>query len=133
MFDIGAVGAQVEVTGTPVGALSVQPSRAAELIPVLPALRPVIPGGGLRAGTVVSLDGPGTASLGLALVAGAGLEGGWSAVVGVPEFGVLAAGGMGANPGRLLLVDSPGPRWADVVVALTEAVEFVLVHPPERP
>jgi hypothetical protein len=40
---------------------------------------------------------------------------------------------MGAEPERLLLVDDPGDRWPDVVAALAEAVELVLLCPPERP
>ncbi|MEV4255263.1 hypothetical protein AB0J52_19095 [Spirillospora sp. NPDC049652] len=51
----------------------------------------------------------------------------------MPEFGVLAACGMGADPRRLLLVDDPAERWPDVVAALVEAVSLVLVRPPERP
>ncbi|MGI5208797.1 hypothetical protein ACQEU6_45430 [Spirillospora sp. CA-108201] len=108
-------------------------------VPVLPALRGVVPGGGLRPGSVVGLDGPGAASLGLALAAGVSRHGGedgaggWCGVVGLPGFGVAAAAGMGAAPERLLLVDEPGDRWPDVVAALAEAVELVLLCPPERP
>ncbi|WP_246199021.1 hypothetical protein [Actinomadura syzygii] len=118
-------------------ALVAAPSTAT--VPVLPALRTVVPGGGLRPGSVVGLGGPGAASLGLALVAGVSRhggedgEGGWCGVVGVPGFGVAAAAGMGAEPERLLLVDEPGDRWPDVVAALCEAVELVLLCPPERP
>ncbi|MBO2457186.1 hypothetical protein [Actinomadura violacea] len=114
---------------------SAPPARA---VPVLHALRPVVPGG-LRPGSAVGLDGPGAASLALALVAGvsrhggADGEGGWCGIVGVPSFGVVAAAGMGAEPERLLLVDDPGDRWPDVVAALAEAVELVLLCPPERP
>lgn len=102
-------------------------------IPVLAALRPVVPGGGLRPGSTVCLDGAGAATLGLALVAGAAQGDGWCAAVGMPEFGVVAAVQMGADPERLLLVDSPGERWPDVVAALAEAVDLVLVRPPEPP
>ncbi|MGI8332924.1 hypothetical protein ACRYCC_23480 [Actinomadura scrupuli] len=108
-----------------------------DLVPVLPALRPVLPGGGLRPGTVVCVDGPGAGSLGLALIAGACRDplapgGGWCAAVGLPELGVLAATGMGADPARLLLVDEPGDRWPDVLATLFEAVGLVLVRPPHR-
>jgi len=108
-----------------------------ELVPVLPALRPVVPG--LRPGSVVGLNGQGSGSLAMALVAGVsrhggeGEAGGWCAVVGMPEFGVVAAAGMGAEPERLLLVDDPGDRWPDAVAALIEAVDLVLLRPPERP
>ncbi|GAA2611339.1 hypothetical protein SMC26_41545 [Actinomadura fulvescens] len=108
-----------------------------DLVPVLPALRPVV--SGLRPGSVVGLAGMGAASLGLALVAGVSRHGGengtggWCAVVGMPEFGIAAAVGMGAEPERLLLVDEPDGRWPDVVAALIEAVDLVLVRPPEPP
>ncbi|MEO5876532.1 MAG: hypothetical protein ABIS86_10490 [Streptosporangiaceae bacterium] len=105
------------------------PAAGEDLVPVLPALRTLIPA--LRPGMVVCVEGP--ASLGLALLAGAAQDGGWCAAVGIPELGVLAARGMGADPARLLLVDEPGPRWADVVAALTEAVRLILVCLPERP
>ncbi|MFB4314274.1 hypothetical protein [Actinomadura sp. 21ATH] len=114
-------------------------------LPVLPALRPLLPGG-LRPGSVVGVAGPGSASLGLALVAGAsreavkagetneaGGEGGWCAIVGLPDLGLAAAAGMGAAPERLLLVDEPGERWPDVVAALAEAVDLVLLNVAERP
>ncbi|WP_211258858.1 hypothetical protein [Spirillospora albida] len=109
-----------------------------EGLPVLPALRGVLPGG-LRPGSPVGLAGRGAASLGLALVAGVSRHsgpdgaGGWCAVVGVPGFGVAAAAAMGAVPDRLLLVDDPGDRWPDVVAALTEAVDLILLDPADRP
>jgi hypothetical protein len=102
-------------------------------VAVVPALRPVIPGGALRPGWVVCVGGAGRGSLGLALVAGAALGGGWCAAVGLPDLGVVAAVGMGADPERLLLVEEPGRRWPDVVAALIDAVDLVLVRPPERP
>ncbi|MEW2353897.1 hypothetical protein [Spirillospora sp. NPDC029432] len=122
-------------------------------LPVLPALRPLLPGG-LRPGSAVGVAGPGSASLGLALVAGvsrrageaggageadaagaagAGDGGGWCAIVGLPDLGLAAAAGMGAAPERLLLVDEPGERWPDVVAALAEAVDLVLLNVVERP
>jgi hypothetical protein len=132
MFDPVAVGALMDQ----VGPLSAPAEE--DLVPVLPALRPVLPDGGLRPGSVVCVDGPGAGSLGLALIAGASQDlssrgGGWCAVVGLPEFGVVAAAGMGADPARLLLVDEPGDRWPDVLAALFEAVDLVLVRLPQRP
>ncbi|MEU5878907.1 hypothetical protein [Spirillospora sp. NPDC047279] len=115
--------------------LGLETASGLGLVPVLPALRPVVPG--LRPGSIVGVTG--SASLGVALVAGVSRHGGenetggWCAVVGLPEFGVAAAVGMGAAPERLLLVDEPGDRWPDVVAALVEAVDLVLLRPPERP
>lgn len=106
------------------------------VLPVLSALRPVFPEGGPRAGTVLRLDTVphlGGGALGLALAAGATAGDGWCAVVGMPEFGVLAATGMGADPDRLLLVADPGRQWPEVVAALADGVRFILLRPAERP
>ncbi|ROO89315.1 hypothetical protein EDD29_7004 [Actinocorallia herbida] len=111
------------------GPLAAPEGPEEELVPVLPPLRAVLPR--LRGGTVVSVGG--SAALGTALVAGAARGQEWAAVVGMPEFGVAAAVGMGADPDRLLLVDAPGERWAEVVAALVEGVRLVLVRPPARP
>ncbi|WP_199702349.1 hypothetical protein [Jiangella rhizosphaerae] len=97
-----------------------------ELVAVLPALRTLL--GGLRRGQVVAVDGAGV--LPLALLAGATAAGAWSAVVGLPEFGVLAASDMGADLGRVVVVDDPGDQWAEVVAVLLTSVEVVLVRPP---
>ena len=101
----------------------------AELLPVLPALRSLLPG--LRRGQVVSVDEVG--ALATALVAGASEYGAWCAVVGLPEYGVLAAARSGVSLDRLMLVDEPGQRWAEVVAILLGAVEVVLLRPPARP
>jgi hypothetical protein len=100
-----------------------------ELLPVLPALRGVLPG--LRRGQVMSVDG--TGALATAMLAGVSADGGWCAVVGMPEFGVLAAVAMGMDPQRLLLVDEPGERWPEVVATMLGAVELVLLRPPVSP
>lgn len=102
------------------------------LVPVPPALHGVVPEGGLRPGTVTAVEG--SPALALALTAGLGER--WCAVVGLPEVNVAAAaamGGGGLNPMRVLLVDDPGRRWADVVAALTDGCALVLTRPPDRP
>ena len=104
------------------------------LIPVLPVLRGVIPEGGLRPGTVSSVEGSPT--LALALTAALGEK--WCAIVGLPEVHVGAAAGMGGKTGgldpmRVLLVEDPGRRWADVVAALTDGCALVLTRPPGVP
>ncbi|HEU4541279.1 MAG TPA: hypothetical protein VFR23_09140 [Jiangellaceae bacterium] len=107
----------------------------AEPIPVLPALHGLLPGG-LPRGQVITVDAVG--ALPLALVAGAIPMGVptvdlWCGVVGLPQSGMLAAAGMGANLDRLVLVDKPGERWADVVATLLPATRVVLVQPPVPP
>jgi hypothetical protein len=103
--------------------------RQPALVAVLPALHEVVPEGGLRPGTVTAVEG--SPALALALTAGLGER--WCAVVGLPEAHIAAAASMGGDPMRVLVVDDPGRRWADVVAALTDGCALVLTRPPDRP
>ncbi len=102
-----------------------------ELLPVLPPLSGLLPGGSLRRGCVIAVERSGL--LCMTLAAGTSAAGGWCAVVGMPELGMLAAADAGVDLGRLLLVPDPGPRWPHVVAALLEGCELVLLRPPDRP
>jgi hypothetical protein len=101
------------------------------VLPVLPALRALLPGGSLRRGSVVAA-GP-WSLLCLALAAGASAAGAWCAVVGLPQLGVAAAAGAGLDPDRMLLVSDPGTGWPQVVASLLDGCELVLLRPPDRP
>jgi hypothetical protein len=101
------------------------------LLPVVPALQPLLPGQGLRRGTTVTVSR--SAALALALVAGASAAGSWVAAVGLPDLGIVAAAETGIALERLALVPTPGPSaWTTVVAALLDAVDVVLVRPPPR-
>ncbi|MEY9860484.1 hypothetical protein ABH935_006121 [Catenulispora sp. GAS73] len=108
-------------------------------VPVLAALRALVPGGVLRRGGVLAVEdrvrpwGDAPSYLALALAAGASAGGAWCGVVGLPAFGIAAASGMGADLGRFLMLDEPGERWAEAVAVLAGAVDLVLVRPPRRP
>src|SRR6476660_8273685 len=80
-----------------------------ERLPVLPALEPLLPGAGLRRGSVVAVSG--STSLLCALLAGASQAGSWCAVVGLPDLGLVAAAGLGVALERLALVPDPGSQW----------------------
>lgn len=99
-------------------------------LPVLPALRGLLPGG-LRRGTVVAVGH--WSLLCLAVAAGASAAGAWCAAVGLPQLGVVAAADAGLDPGRLLLIPAPGAGWPQVVASLLDGCELVLVRPPGRP
>jgi hypothetical protein len=121
------------------------------VLPVLPPLRDLFRGGGLQRGSVVALpgygphgdgphgdgphgDGPhGHGLLGLAIAAGASAAGAWCGVVGLPELGVRAAASIGLDPGRLMLVSDPGRCWPQVVAALLDGCDLVLVSSSARP
>ena len=66
-------------------------------LPVLPALRGLLPGG-LQRGTVVAAGH--WSLLCLAVAAGASAAGAWCAAVGLPQLGVAAAAGIGLDPSR---------------------------------
>src|SRR5580658_6676937 len=103
---------------------------AGGVLKVLPALRDLLPRGGLARGSVVA-----TAEFGLlclALTAGASADGAWCAIAGVPEVGVLAAVGLGLDADRTLIVPDPGPAWPQVVASLLDGCELVLLRSPAR-
>lgn len=111
--------------------LQVEPEQAGDrVLPVLPALRGLLPDGGLRRGSIVAVDGPG--ALLWALAAGASDAGAWCATVGLPELGLVAAAEAGVAIDRLLVVDDAGSRWAEVVATLLDGVEVVLARSPGR-
>jgi hypothetical protein len=102
----------------------------ADLLPVLPALRDLLPHGALARGSVVSA-GP-WSLLCLALAAGPVAAGAWCAAAGIPELGVAAAAGAGLDPARLLLVPGLGPNWPQVVISLLDGCDLVVLRPPDR-
>jgi hypothetical protein len=101
------------------------------VLPVLPALRDLLPAGGLQRGSVVATGR--WSLLCLALAAGASAAGAWCAAAGLPQLGVAAAADAGLDPGRLLLIAEPGTSWPQVVASLLDGCEIVLLCPPDRP
>jgi len=112
-------GAGVPETGSP------GPGPGA--LPVLPALRELLPRG-LARGSVVAVAEFGL--LCLALAAAASADGAWCGIAGLPEAGVLAAAGLGLDAGRILLVPDPGPAWPQVTASLLEGCDLVLLRLP---
>lgn len=135
---------QRSVLGTAPLAESVLPSaaplQAQEPIPVLEPLAGLLPEG-VRRGDAVSVQAREAVCdyLTLALLAGALAAGLWCAVVGVPELGVLALADLIAGStaqadraaalDRLLVAPAPGEAWPEVVAALADGVDLVLVRP----
>jgi hypothetical protein len=98
-------------------------------IPVLPAFADLLPEGGLRPGSMVSITGVGATSLALGLIAEASKTS-WTACVGMPELGLAAGEELGVDLDRLVVVPDPKDRWTDVLAALVDAFDVVLAHPP---
>jgi hypothetical protein len=104
-----------------------------QVLPVLPALRDLLPGGALQRGTTVSVQGEAATSLALALLAGASAAGSWIAIVGLPSLGLAAAAELGLALERLVVVRDPSPAsWGSVVAALVGSFDAVLLAPTHR-
>jgi len=104
------------------------------LLPLVAALRGLVPDAGLARGSTVVVDGTGAAvSLALAVAAGPSAAGAWVAVVGRDDLGLAAAAEAGIVIERLALVaEPPADQWATVVAALIGAVDVVVVGPGHR-
>lgn len=99
----------------------------------MPPLAGLLPHGGLARGSVTTIAD----DLGLALALAAGpataTESTWMGVVGIEELGLLAAG-YGIRHETMLLVDTVAPeQFGDVVTALADACQVLLVRPPGCP
>ncbi|MBG0569166.1 hypothetical protein [Actinoplanes aureus] len=136
---LGRVNAAAQHRGTTAQlAHAVQTADQAELapdvtqiLPADPALQPLLPWpGGLRKGATVAAVG--STSLLMLLLAGAMHDtGSWACIVGLPSFGVLAAGqDYGVPLERLALVPEPGPDWPSIAGTLLDGVDLVIVAPP---
>ena len=103
-----------------------------QLLPVRADLEELFPRRGLKRGSVigVSTTSAGATSLALATLAGPSQEGSWTAVVGLPEVGGLAAAEAGIDLARCALVPDPGPSWPTVVAALLDAIDLVALVAP---
>ena len=107
-----------------------------QLLPVRSDLEELFPRRGLKRGSVVGIataDAPGGTALALATLAGASQQGSWTAVVGLPAVGAVAAHEAGVDLARCALVPDPGvTTWPTVVAALLDAIDLVLLAPPPR-
>lgn len=111
-----------------------------QLLSVPGELGYLLPGGGLRRGTVVAVEGAtgsGRTSLALQLAAAATAAGEWVAAVElmpggrVPRLGAVAAREAGVALERFAVVRAVEPsRWSAVVAALVEGVSLVLTELP---
>lgn len=93
-------------------------------LPLSPALAGVLPQG-LRRGQVVAVGG--STSLMLALVSRASSAGSWTAVVGMPSLGVVAAARQGLDLSTVALIPHPGAQAAAVAGAVVDGMEVVVM------
>jgi hypothetical protein len=97
---------------------------AADALPTLPGLADVMP---LQPGASYAVD---SASLALALAAGASQAGEWVGFAGCPDFGAEAASELGIELSRTVLVPEPGEHWLEVTAALVDVLRVVVLRPP---
>lgn len=104
-----------------------------QTLPVLPVFERLLPGGAIRRGTVVDVQGNGATSLALSLAAGPSSAGSWTAIVGMPSIGLMAACEAGVALNRLLVVAPPTPAsWSAAVAALIGSVDVIMVAAGKR-
>jgi len=111
------------VSGAPVDAVD-----DGKILPVADPLAAVLPRGGLARGSVVSVLGQGATSLLFTLLAGP--EAPWSALVGMPGVGLLAASEFGIDLNRIALIPEPGPDVLQVLSILIDGVDMIAVTLP---
>lgn len=97
---------------------------AVQRVPTLPGLASLVP---LHAGATYAVD---TASLAMALAAGASRAGEWVGFAGCTDFGAEAAAELGIELSRTVLVPDPGEHWLEVTAALVDVLRVVVVRPP---
>lgn len=106
-------------------------------LPLLPSLGALFPSGVLQRGTTVVVTGdfPGRAqgatSLAVALASEASASGSWCAAITLPDLGLLAAAELGLELDRLAVIPHvPPAQWVQVVAALLDSIDIVLIRPP---
>lgn len=97
---------------------------AGEPVPTLPGLADLVP---MHAGSTYGVD---SASLALALAAGASRAGEWVGFAGCSDFGAEAAADLGIELSRTVVVPDPGEHWLEVTAALVDVLRVVVLRPP---
>ena len=97
---------------------------ARQPVATLPGLADLVP---LHAGSTYAVD---SASLALALAAGASRAGEWIGFAGCADFGAEAAAELGIELSRTVLVPDPGEHWLEVTAALVDVLRVVVLRPP---
>lgn len=99
---------------------------SAPTLPLAPLLDQLLPEG-LRRGRVIAVEG--SSALALSLVSAASGAGSWTAVVGMPSFGVVAAARRGLDLERMALIPHPGAQAPAVAGACVDGMDVVVLGP----
>lgn len=101
-----------------------RPAWDRPVFPLAPELERLLPDG-LRRGQVLSVTG--ATSLMLALASQASAAGSWTAAIGMPTVGVVAAARRGIALERFALIPHPGAQAVEAAGACVEGVDVVLL------
>jgi hypothetical protein len=125
--DAAARGRLISLAGAP-APVSLANDR---LLPAVPGLVELLPGGGLRRGSTIAVVGGvgGGTSLALAVAAGPSASGSWCAAIGTPPLGLVAAAEMGIALERFPLIRATGRTWVRAVATALEAFDVILAWP----
>lgn len=121
---MAAVSGKVGMRWAGVPGTEAAPAPSESLLPVPESLAALLPAG-LPRGTVAVLSGARSLPVGMAAAVTA--AGGHAAVVGLPDFGVLAAAEMGADLSRLAMIPDPGADPVEVAAVLMDGLDLVVL------
>ena len=124
---MAAQTAEVMRLRTQIGQMQRRTAQA-DALPVVGALSPLFPSGGLRPGAAYAL--PDSPSLLFALAGRSSQDGAWCALIGTPDLSLEAAAGYGVSPDRVALIPDPGERWLQAVSSAAEVFPLVAVRSP---
>lgn len=96
-------------------------------LPTAAELSGLLPGGALRAGTSITVQG--SLQLSLALIAAASASGAWCGAIGVPEIGFEAAAALGLALERFVVVPEPGTHGLSIAATLSEVLTAIVLRP----
>jgi hypothetical protein len=128
MFDRAQVVGELRHRMAMVGAA--EDEETGPVLPVAAPLAAALPRGGLARGSVVSVLGQGATSLLFTLLAGP--EAPWTALVGMPGVGLLAAAEFGIDLDRVVVIPEPGPDVLQVLSILVDGVDMIAVTLPTQ-
>ena len=112
---------QIEQLRGRIAALQGGPTRLS--VPMLPMFEGLA---GLRTGSSCAVD---SATLAMALAAGASRAGEWVGFVGWADFGAEAAHQLGIDLTRTVVVPAPGEHWLEVTAALVDVMKVLVLRP----
>ena len=101
-------------------------------LPLDDAFAALVPGGGLRRGSVVGCVGPASVTLACAIAARSVTTGSWLAMVGASMCNAETAAELGVPLRRVIHVDAgKSPKqWAERVAAAVDGFDLVMTRPP---